>query len=681
MRNGIIFTVFLHFALYSEHMFVKGTYDLDQDGMSEILLFTETNLRFVEIDAEGEHRLLWGLTPENYSVKDAFIYDLQNDGIYELIVLADYFPGFRADSNKWLKIFSWNESQFEPVNLKLRNRILMHPNIGDFELDSGMFSVAVGNPSRTVLLVQFVDSYTVNTTDIDLPQSVHNGIGHLFVRFMSIGGDSHLAVFSHENELLNTVLFNIENAPVIIAEASLPLNNTMNLLGPAIAKTDLDGDQSEELQLPFANGNVFTLSYVDSTLTLSQSKFSGKALFTVPDTAAPETINNVLLSRVESGLISPRVADNVERFPTVTEIIPNDSLELGDTLYYRAAADTGTGFYSFHWLTQPPSGAFFNPATGYITWIPTREQIGTHVFKYVAEKSLKDKLVSDVDTIGDRHRMVPIIEENEQLYAVMVVDTTKPPVVYVPPPYEPYMITVYTLIKAEGKKRFIFDGVPPFHVMVDEFAIPEFPLVSHSISANLGGVTKNKSVDFSYSSNKDSLVNFITLTIDHDLEKNIIYAHVEPSLDTVAITLNPADWQSELHVYPTYHFYGFPESMRLGESEEGISLYENEQSRKTKKYSYISISTPKGGDTHNMTIKMSEIELWNIKGDVTVDSSHGKKISTTITFSGAFDPFSVRAEMHSDADFAKRIKEIKFKALEYMGVDSVVVDSVGAEIR
>ena len=679
MSNGIIFTVFLHFVLYSEDMFVKGTYDLDQDGMSEILLFTENNLRFVEMDAEGQHRSLWGITPENYFVKDAFIYDLQNDGIYELIVLADYFPGFRADSIDWLKLFSWSESKFEPVKLKIKNRKLMHPNIGDFEPGSGIFSVAVGSPSRTVALVQFADSSVVNTINIELPKSIHNGIGHIFVSFMNIGGDSHLAVFSNENELLNTVLFNVEDETVIIAEKSFPLNSAMNLLGSAIAKTDLDGDQSEELQLPFTNGDVLTLAFIDSVLTLTQSKFSGKELFIVPDTATPETINNVLLSRVESGLINPRVADEVEM--ETIGIVPNDSLKLGDTLYYRATADTGTGFYSFHWLAQPPPGAFFDPTTGYITWIPTRGQIGIHEFQYVAEKRLKDELVSETDNFGDRHRMVPIIEENEQSYSVIVVDTTKPPVIYVPPPVEPYRVIVHTPGKEEGKERFIFDGVPPFHVMVDEFTIPKFPHVSHSISANLGGITNNKSVNFSYSSNKDSLANFITLTIDHDLEKNIINARVEPSLDTMTITLNPADWQSELSVYPTYHFTGFPESMRLGESENGISLYENERDRTTKKYSYISIRTPRGEDRHNITIEMSAIELWNIKGEVTADSSEGKKISTTIVFSGEFNPFSIRAEMVSDAVFTKRIKEMKFKALEYMGVDSVVVDSAGAEMR
>jgi len=90
--------------------------------------------------------------------------------------------------------------------------------------------------------------------------------------------------------------------------------------------------------------------------------------------------------------------------------------------------------------------------------------------------------------------------------------------------------------------------------MVDELDIPGQEQVIHSIGANLGRATENKSVEFSYSSNKDSLANFMTLTIDHNLEKNTIHARIEPFLDTVSVTLNPADWKSELDVYPTYNF-------------------------------------------------------------------------------------------------------------------------------
>jgi hypothetical protein len=37
--------------------------------------------------------------------------------------------------------------------------------------------------------------------------------------------------------------------------------------------------------------------------------------------------------------------------------------------------------------------------------------------------------------------------------------------------------------------------------------------------------------------------------------------------------------------------------------------------------------------------------------------------------------------MYTDEEIAMRSKEMKFKILEFMGVDSVVVDSAGTNIR
>ena len=78
---------------------------------------------------------------------------------------------------------------------------------------------------------------------------------------------------------------------------------------------------------------------------------------------------------------------------------------------------------------------------------------------------------------------------------------------------------------------------------------------------------------------------------------------------------------------------------------------------------------------------MKAIELWNITGDVKIDSLGNKTVNTTIKFSGEFSPYSINAEMYTDEELAMRSKEMKFKILEFMGVDSVVVDSAGTNIR
>ena len=678
-KKWCVYAVLLHITIHAEQMNINGPFDLNGNGLDEVLLFTESQLRFVEIQNNGSHMVLWELTPENYAIKDAIVYDLTSDGIIDLIIVADFLPGERSDGNKWLHLYTWTDSLFVPQTISIDNGEVLHPNNCDVDQQSGILSIAVGSPFRAAVLLQTVKqekNLMANIVNIELPDILHNGFGQVFSSFMNLAGESHLAVFSPENDVLKTALFRADEIPVVVVENLFPLNGARNLIGSAIKKTDLDDNQQEELQLPFANGKVLTLAFVDSVLVLTESKFSGQNIFVLPDSTSEESINSVISSRAESGLYD--LFDS-KKLDSLIVMVPDDTLRLGDTLNYRAAMDTTTGFYSFHWLSQPADSAYFDPTTGNITWIPTREDLGVHEFKFYAEKRLNEELISDEDDLGDRHRILPVLEEAEQSYAVNVIDTVKPPVIYIPAPYEPYMVSVYTPSKTEGNERFIFDGVPSFDVKVSELDIPNNPSTFHIISANLGNITKDKRVDFSYSSSRDSIANIITLTIDYDFTENVIYASVEPPVDAETRTLNPTDWRSELHHYPAYHFKGFPESLRLGETENGISLFDSDNERKPKKYAYISISSPLMDNRHRLSINMTEIELWNIKGNITIDSTGNKKANTTIIFSGEFDLQNITAEMDTAENMTKRAMELQYRILEYLGVDSVAVDTTGAE--
>ena len=678
-KKWCVYAVLLHITIHAEQMNINGPFDLNGNGLDEVLLFTESQLRFVEIQNNGSHMVLWELTPENYAIKDAIVYDLTSDGIIDLIIVADFLPGERSDGNKWLHLYTWTDSLFVPQTISIDNGEVLHPNNCDVDQQSGILSIAVGSPFRAAVLLQTVKqekNLMANIVNIELPDILHNGFGQVFSSFMNLAGESHLAVFSPENDVLKTALFRADEIPVVVVENLFPLNGARHLIGSAIKKTDLDDNQQEELQLPFANGKVLTLAFVDSVLVLTESKFSGQNIFVLPDSTSEESINSVISSRAESGLYD--LFDS-KKLDSLIVMVPDDTLRLGDTLNYRAAMDTTTGFYSFHWLSQPADSAYFDPTTGNITWIPTREDLGVHEFKFYAEKRLNEELISDEDDLGDRHRILPVLEEAEQSYAVIVIDTVKPPVIYIPAPYEPYMVSVYTPSKTEGNERFIFDGVPSFDVKVSELDIPNNPSTFHIISANLGNITKDKRVDFSYSSSRDSIANIITLTIDYDFTENVIYASVEPPVDAETRTLNPTDWRSELHHYPAYHFKGFPESLRLGETENGISLFDSDNERKPKKYAYISISSPLMDNRHRLSINMTEIELWNIKGNITIDSTGNKKANTTIIFSGEFDLQNITAEMDTAENMTKRAMELQYRILEYLGVDSVAVDTTGAE--
>ncbi len=662
-------------------MSINGPFNLNNNNLEEVLLFTEDHLRYVEVQDDGSHELMWELIPANYSIKDAIMYDINNDGKTELIVLVDYLPGERMNGNKWLRLFSWTDSLFIPQAITIDNGDLLHPNHFDVDLQSGILSIAVGSPYRAAVLLD-VDSedqgFVGNTVNIELPDMLHNGFGPVFSSFVNLNDETHLAVFSPEKDTLKATLFRADEKAVIVTENTLPLNGAQRLLGSAIQKTDLDNDQHEELQLPFESGKVLTLAFVDSTFVLLESTLSRQNLFVLPDSASNKEINELLAIREAAGLYD---INNEPEPDSIIVIIPDDTLRLGDTLNYKAAVDTAIEFYSFNWLSKPPSNANFNPSTGTISWIPRREDIGVHEFKFFLEQRLNEELVSDEDDLGDRHRIFPVLEGLERTYAVSVIDTTKPPIVYIPPPYEPYSVTVHTPIKDEGKKRFVFDGEPSFAVMVDEHILSQYSSTSHSISTNLGRVNSNKYVKFSYSSEPDSGVVLFTMTLTHDLATNQFSAVIEPPIDSSTVELVPANWRNDLIHYPTYLFTGFSGSMRLDEAENGISLYQSESELKTKNNSYISVLTPLSENRHRLSIFGRAIELWNMTGEITIDSTGNKSVTTNITFSGDISIKNMKSEMFNDAELAARMKELQHKTLEFMGVDSIALDSVGKNIQ
>ena len=153
-KKWCVYAVLLHITIHAEQMNINGPFDLNGNGLDEVLLFTESQLRFVEIQNNGSHMVLWELTPENYAIKDAIVYDLTSDGINELIIVADFLPGERSDGNKWLHLYTWTDSLFVPQTISIDNGEVLHPNNCDVDQQSGILSIAVGSPFRAAVLLQ-----------------------------------------------------------------------------------------------------------------------------------------------------------------------------------------------------------------------------------------------------------------------------------------------------------------------------------------------------------------------------------------------------------------------------------------------------------------------------------------------------------------------------------------------
>ena len=83
-RRLVCLSVFASWSFAAENLYVFGTFDLNNNGKSEILKLGGLNaqLEYVELDANGNHHALWSYVPdEGTIVLDAKFNDLNNDGI------------------------------------------------------------------------------------------------------------------------------------------------------------------------------------------------------------------------------------------------------------------------------------------------------------------------------------------------------------------------------------------------------------------------------------------------------------------------------------------------------------------------------------------------------------------------------------------------------------------------
>ena len=99
----------LYATLVASNLHVIGTFDFNNNGKSEILKINGqiAPLEFIELDASGSHTTLWTYTPEKGSIVDVQFADINNDQVFELIVIQ------KNDVEKgWLSVFEWNGFDF-----------------------------------------------------------------------------------------------------------------------------------------------------------------------------------------------------------------------------------------------------------------------------------------------------------------------------------------------------------------------------------------------------------------------------------------------------------------------------------------------------------------------------------------------------------------------------------------
>ena len=627
-------------SIVAEELHVIGTFDFNNNGKSEMLKINGlvAPLELVELNNNGEHTTLWVYSPDNGgSVVDAKFADLDNDKTLELIVIQ------KSDSlNNWLKIFEWNGFDFTlnkesiPNNDSSSERV-RPSNIAHYD---NLFSASIASPTRSaeVFNLRYTEGIVEKSnSQLFSDPIVTNGYGPVFTGIFNSGGVARVGLISPESNVLKVSVFTISQDSNKVVSDVFSLNGARVLLGPDIQPFDEDKDGFDELLIPFATGEVFTLSIENDVLLFVESRLTENNLFNLKSAAGQEEINNVILSRVENGLYDSN--DIVSKKDPSVFLTPTDSLMLGDTLNMSIAPDSVSDFFEFQWSSQPPAGMTFNPETQTIGWVPEREHIGIVDLSFSLTSRTSEEIISEVSLYGNSHFLKPVLNNIEDTKIIFVGDTIKPPEPFVVLPKRLHKITISTK-DIDNTDRFTFEGETPF----SSTSFNANNVITVGVNTDLSTIKNDKSSSFIFQSSKEKPDSLVTVSIMHDLSSNIIYTSIKPTVDTLTQSFDAEGVNPDMYELPEYFFEGFPSTMGLNvSSDSSLSLLASGKN----KSGVLTIQSPLFSKTHDMIVEYYGGRPHAIRGDVNVKKDGSHKTLTEIDFESAFNPIMIKSLLSS----------------------------------
>jgi hypothetical protein len=149
------------------------------------------------------------------------------------------------------------------------------------------------------------------------------------VGLFAVAGEGYAGLVSPEGNVLKASIFTLSNPSESIHSDILVTNGARVILGPDIQPFDENKDGAQELLIPFATGEVFALAISDSGVTLTESRLSQSGLFGMKSGAGEAEINQVILSRIESGLYEPPLGIDQSSVNDSLLLLVEDTLMLG----------------------------------------------------------------------------------------------------------------------------------------------------------------------------------------------------------------------------------------------------------------------------------------------------------------------------------------------------------------
>jgi len=609
--------------------YVDGTYDLDGDSLSELLLFYDEKdggeIRYVEIEKNGNHTLLWSFVATEDilgHISSVKMVDLENDNVPEIVAILRTEVRNKNNNTPWLLLFKWEGQTFSPLPMELYEDDLSIGRIRSSNfvvLNNNEMTTTIGaafaTPLRTGAIFNLnMVGKEIQLTDFRLLESsvVGNGYGKVFIGSFEHKEKNKIVLFTLEANLIKISMYDMLDSSNPLQEIFsdvFSLNGAKKLFVPGIMTTDEDMNGNEELLLPFLNGEVATLSIEGGEMILKPSSFSKKPLFFLNKEANEKEINSLVLARIEAGLYKSSL------FPKPTEVLTDE--------------DRPDSFVS--------------------NILETTEEVEDSLILGSDSLNLKTEVVSldqktpaVADATGEKPPAADTVVEEQFLRSrPRKTSTYKEGVFAEQPLFSDYYSVSVALQEEKGSVNFSSKGDTLFFVEVDTSLEKT---VTHRISLDMGKMPAKTKANFEYKTERlvDAPVTQISLI--HDLKTNMLLVSKSPVSSAIPQSFNPEAWDSQLHKYPEYLFDGFPATISMESFDAGIQFRIEEEAEIAKQTPFIEMVSPSDpSQKFKMYFKSGNVK--SIKSVVKVRKSGSRKTVTRIDFIGEINPIAVHVSL------------------------------------
>ena len=689
--QGILIGILLLSGLTGKGDFhVHGSYDLDKDGHEETLILNApaSSAIWVEIAKSSAIDTLWSFTlPQGQIFNDAEIVDIDGDGYYDMVAVADLFPSIK--NKAWLYVFPGNADGFanDPLVLSTESlgfNIVRPSNLSLVPGGSPQLSVAFGATLRQSMVFDI----DISDNDISLMNVqmliapiISNGYGLVYTGGFTSNGRQYIATLSPERNQLKTAIFDVGQNFKLIQSSLIQLGHVQHLLGADIQEFRSKRSNKNGLLVPFGSNDVFLLEVDSEETKLFNTSLSGKSVFPILDkngqpnigdilskrrdaevyTAQPILSHNLPSSRTEKDQLSPPPPPLIDEAATLKPIamyndqdltsLPDDQNEVYGTINdkvdnqvkYDSLAPT-LGDFLASVKTDKPKGSAdikrvaipkMNKEMESVTWADEAGFTQVNLGEYISNETENDSVQSPIPEKDKGLSTFTKTVQEALIPTIVDVDTT----LDMQSENEIDLYYVLAMTPAsDTKDRYIFDGEAPFGVAVNQ--VPPMGKATHfqhGISANLANLKRGESYDFAYSLRDARLDSITTLTMVHDMQTNVVFMSISPTQDSLSQSYQPEAFDPKLFEFPNYFFEGFPTSLDMDFTDKLIRFSFDGVEDSTYQGIYLSSTTP-STPSQSLAVFMDDGTLQAVRGEVTVRANGSKKVTTEFDLVGTVEP-------------------------------------------